>query len=90
MKQVSSIMKESVWVEDKSITDCKGCSKPFSVSRRKVRGGGEKGREEWGGGDREGGEGEGGGGGGGGRERGGGGGRELFVGNVKIKIKFPH
>lgn len=36
MKQVSSIMKESVWVEDKSITDCKGCTKPFSVSRRKV------------------------------------------------------
>ena len=38
MKQVSSIMKESVWVEDKNITDCKGCKKPFSVSRRKVCG----------------------------------------------------
>ncbi len=36
MKEVSSIMKESVWVEDKNITDCKGCNKPFSVSRRKV------------------------------------------------------
>ena len=36
MKQVSSIMKESVWEEDKNITDCKGCSKAFSVSRRKV------------------------------------------------------
>lgn len=35
MKEVSSIMKESVWVEDKSIVDCKGCNKPFSVSRRK-------------------------------------------------------
>ena len=41
MKHVSSVMKESVWVEDKSITDCKGCNKPFSVSRRKVRGQGE-------------------------------------------------
>ena len=36
MKQVSSIMKESVWVEDKSIAECKGCNKAFSVSRRKV------------------------------------------------------
>ena len=38
MKQVSSLVKESVWVEDKAITDCKGCNKPFSVSRRKVSG----------------------------------------------------
>ncbi len=38
MKQVSSLVKDSVWVEDKSITDCKGCCKTFSVSRRKVRG----------------------------------------------------
>ena len=29
-------MKESVWVEDKNITECKGCATPFSVSRRKV------------------------------------------------------
>ncbi len=36
MKQVSSIMNESVWMEDKNITDCKDCNKPFSVSRRKV------------------------------------------------------
>ena len=36
MKQVSSLVKDSVWVEDKAITDCKGCGKAFSVSRRKV------------------------------------------------------
>lgn len=46
MKQVSSIMKESVWVEDKSSTDCKGCNKPFSVSRREER---ERGRGREGG-----------------------------------------
>lgn len=37
MKEVSTLMKESVWVEDKDINDCQGCKKPFSVSRRKVQ-----------------------------------------------------
>lgn len=36
MKEVSSLMKESVWLDDKGINDCQGCKKPFSVSRRKV------------------------------------------------------
>ena len=36
MKEVSSLMKESVWLDDKDINDCQGCKKPFSVSRRKV------------------------------------------------------
>lgn len=36
MKEVSSIMKESVWQDDKDINDCQGCKKPFSVGRRKV------------------------------------------------------
>ena len=36
MKEVSSLMKESVWVDDKHINDCQGCKKVFSVSRRKV------------------------------------------------------
>ena len=36
MKEVSSLMKESVWLDDKDINDCQGCKKVFSVSRRKV------------------------------------------------------
>ena len=36
MKEVSSLMKESVWQDDKDINDCQGCKKVFSVSRRKV------------------------------------------------------
>jgi hypothetical protein len=36
MKEVSSLMKESVWRDDKNINDCQGCNKAFSVSRRKV------------------------------------------------------
>ena len=37
MKEVSSLMKESVWIDDKDINDCQGCKKAFSVSRRKVQ-----------------------------------------------------
>ena len=36
MKEVSSLMKESVWQDDKDINDCQACNKPFSVGRRKV------------------------------------------------------
>ena len=37
MQEVSSVMKESVWMDDKNITECQQCNKPFSVARRKVR-----------------------------------------------------
>ena len=37
MKDESTMLKESVWVDDKTITECQQCQKPFSVARRKVR-----------------------------------------------------
>ena len=36
MKHVSSVMKESVWVDDRDISDCQHCKTGFSVARRKV------------------------------------------------------
>ena len=35
MKHVSTVMKESVWKDDRHISDCQQCQKPFSVARRK-------------------------------------------------------
>jgi RUN and FYVE domain-containing protein 1 len=35
MKQVSSVMKDSVWVDDREITECQQCKSGFSVARRK-------------------------------------------------------
>ena len=32
----STMMRESVWVDDRNITECQHCKKPFSVARRKV------------------------------------------------------
>ena len=62
MKDESTMLRESVWVDDKTITECQQCQKPFSVARRKVReafegwrgrmgerGGGGRGRERRGG-----------------------------------------
>ena len=37
MKDESTMLRESVWVDDKTITECQQCQKPFSVARRKVR-----------------------------------------------------
>jgi len=34
-KDESTMMRESVWVDDRNITDCQQCKKPFSVARRK-------------------------------------------------------
>jgi len=36
MKDESTMMRESVWVDDRNITECQQCKKPFSVARRKV------------------------------------------------------
>ena len=36
MKHVSSVMKESVWVDDRNIAECQQCKTTFSVARRKV------------------------------------------------------
>ena len=36
VKDESTMMKESVWVDDRNITECQQCKKPFSVARRKV------------------------------------------------------
>jgi len=36
MKDESAMMRESVWVDDRNITECQQCKKPFSVARRKV------------------------------------------------------
>ena len=67
MKDESTMLKESVWVDDKTITECQQCQKPFSVARRKVReafegwrgrrgeGGRGGGRREEGGGEGQGG-----------------------------------
>jgi RUN and FYVE domain-containing protein 1 len=35
LKQVTNTMKDYQWTDDRSITDCRQCSKPFSVARRK-------------------------------------------------------
>lgn len=37
MKQVSQIMKESVWKDDKEITECQHCESAFNVAKRKVK-----------------------------------------------------
>ena len=36
MKDESTMMRESVWVDDRNITECQQCKKPFSMARRKV------------------------------------------------------
>ena len=35
MKHVSTVMKESTWMDDRDISNCQQCRKPFSVARRK-------------------------------------------------------
>ncbi|XP_062508483.1 RUN and FYVE domain-containing protein 2-like [Corticium candelabrum] len=35
LKQVTDTMKDYQWADDRSITDCQQCKKPFSVARRK-------------------------------------------------------
>ncbi|EDV22659.1 uncharacterized protein TRIADDRAFT_59144 [Trichoplax adhaerens] len=35
-KEVSKAFSESVWIDDKAISDCQQCKKSFSVSRRKM------------------------------------------------------
>ena len=37
MKEVQQAFKEAAWTDDKDVVNCRACSKPFSVSRRKVR-----------------------------------------------------
>ena len=36
MRHVSAVMKDSVWVDDKDITECQLCQIGFSVAKRKV------------------------------------------------------
>jgi len=33
MKDESTMMRESVWVDNKNITECQQCKKPFSVAK---------------------------------------------------------
>ncbi|GFS50555.1 RUN and FYVE domain-containing protein 2 [Trichonephila inaurata madagascariensis] len=35
LKETQMVMKEAVWTQDKQVTYCKQCNKPFSVARRK-------------------------------------------------------
>jgi len=36
MKDVNKMMRETVWVDNRNITECQQCEKPFSVVRRTV------------------------------------------------------
>ena len=36
MKEMNQATKEAQWKSDKDIPSCTGCSKEFSISRRKV------------------------------------------------------
>ena len=36
MKDENTVMRKSVWVDNRNITECQKCRKPFSVERRRV------------------------------------------------------
>ena len=36
-REAHKALKEAQWAADKEVVDCRQCTKPFSVSRRKVR-----------------------------------------------------
>ena len=36
MKDESKMMRKTVWVDNRNITECQQCEKPFSVVRRRV------------------------------------------------------
>ena len=36
LKEAQLVMKEATWADDKEVTNCRQCTKSFSVSRRKV------------------------------------------------------
>lgn len=36
MREAHQVIKEAQWISDKEATNCKGCSKEFSISRRRV------------------------------------------------------
>lgn len=36
MREAHQVIKEAQWISDKEATNCKGCTKEFSISRRRV------------------------------------------------------
>jgi hypothetical protein len=36
MREEQLVLKEAQWADDKDVIACRNCTKPFSVSRRKV------------------------------------------------------
>ena len=42
MKDENTVMRKSVWVDNRNITECQKCRKPFSVERRRVCDGRER------------------------------------------------
>ena len=36
LREAQLVLKEAQWADDKEVSKCKQCNKPFSVSRRKV------------------------------------------------------